>query len=66
MYCLDHGIECLVQRRIENTQCKILYTYDDRELEELLDKLKAALDAKQHKRPPAKCSVVPVLVNTSI
>lgn len=50
VYCLDHGVECIKDGKAQSKHCKMLYTYDDQELEELIDKLKTALENKLQKK----------------
>lgn len=58
VYCLDHGVECIVEGKVQSKNCKMLFTYDDQELEELVDKLKVTLENKLQKKIHGTSNVI--------
>lgn len=63
VYCLDHAIEYITQQKIQSCNCKLLFTYDDGELEGMMGKLKTAIENKSQKKVPGKYAGMPTLLN---
>lgn len=62
VYCLDHAAEYITHQKIQSKHCKLLYTYDDIELEGMVGKLKSAIENKLQKRVPGKYAGMPTLL----
>ncbi|KAK7790558.1 hypothetical protein R5R35_013074 [Gryllus longicercus] len=50
VYCLPHAIELLTKKRHHLKYCKLMYTYDQVELNELIQKLQDKIEAKSQKK----------------
>lgn len=60
---MDHAVEYVGQQKIQAKHCKLLYTYDDEELEEMVGKLKSAIESKLQKKVPGKFAGLPTMLN---
>ncbi|XP_047114096.1 uncharacterized protein LOC124794633 [Schistocerca piceifrons] len=56
VYCLPHAIDLLTKKRHHLKYCKLMYTYDQSELHELVQKLQDRIDAKSHRKSQPKHS----------
>lgn len=63
VYCVEHALEYITQQKIQSKSCKLLYTYDDIELDGMLGKLKNAIENKSQKKMPNKYAGMPTLLN---
>ncbi|KAI4471838.1 hypothetical protein MML48_1g12999 [Holotrichia oblita] len=54
IYCLEHVIEYIEQKKIDVKNCKLLFTYGCEELDLLLEKLRNTIEAKQQKKAVTK------------
>nr|XP_022914063.1 protein Jumonji isoform X1 [Onthophagus taurus]XP_022914072.1 protein Jumonji isoform X2 [Onthophagus taurus] len=50
VYCLEHAIESVEEKRMEIKNCKLMFTYSYEELEGLVDKINKAIEAKLQKK----------------
>ncbi|KRT81054.1 hypothetical protein AMK59_5178, partial [Oryctes borbonicus] len=50
VYCLEHVIEYIEQKKVDIKNCKLLFTYECEELDLLLEKLKTTIETKQQKK----------------
>ncbi|RZB40653.1 JmjN and/or zf-C5HC2 domain containing protein [Asbolus verrucosus] len=62
VYCLDHAAEYIEKKKIQTKHCKLTYTYDDQELEGLVDKIKSTIANKMQKKIPHKYAGMPTLL----
>ncbi|XP_044269318.1 protein Jumonji-like [Tribolium madens] len=62
VYCLDHAAEQIEQKKIQNKNCTLNFTYDDEELDGLVDKIKTAISNKLQKKVPNKFTGLPTLL----
>lgn len=62
-YCLDHAIERIEKKSIEAENCKLLYTYSENDLEELVSKINRSIEQKLQKKVFNKFSGLPTLLN---
>lgn len=63
VYCLPHAVELFKKNTNQLKHCSLFYTYDEEELGELIEKLKARIESKyqkkgQNKPAPATSSIV--------
>lgn len=49
-YCLDHGFEAIEKKKSQIDKCKLMFTYDEEELEKLSEKIKATIESKLQKK----------------
>ncbi|XP_021932109.1 uncharacterized protein LOC110835814 isoform X2 [Zootermopsis nevadensis] len=56
VYCLPHAVELLTKKRHDLKYCKLLYTYDQAELNELIQKLQERIEAKSQRKSQGKHS----------
>ncbi|KAG8224131.1 hypothetical protein J437_LFUL001825 [Ladona fulva] len=54
VYCLQHAIELLTKKRNHVKYCKLLYTYDQNELNDMIQKLMEKIEAKTQKKSQSK------------
>lgn len=53
-YCIDHAVEALSKDQSLLKYCKPMFAYDEEEMEELIDKVKARIEAKTLKKQKEK------------
>lgn len=58
IYCLEHVIEYIEQKKIDVKNCKLLFTYECEELDLLLEKLRNTIDIKQQKKAATKAGAL--------
>jgi len=46
VYCLDHAMEYIEKKKIEVQNCKLVFTYDDQEMTNLIEKMKIMIETK--------------------
>ncbi|KAL3284744.1 hypothetical protein HHI36_018889 [Cryptolaemus montrouzieri] len=63
IYCLDHAIEQIKKKVILPENCKLLYTYTEDDLDNLVDKINASIGQKMQKKVFNKFSGMPTLLN---
>ncbi|XP_063239615.1 LOW QUALITY PROTEIN: uncharacterized protein LOC134540673 [Bacillus rossius redtenbacheri] len=56
VYCLPHAVQLLSRESHHLKFCKLMYTYDQSELNELVRRLEERIEAKSQRRPMAKHS----------
>lgn len=62
IYCLEHAAEELEKKKIQSKHCKLTYTYDDQELNGLIEKINSAIASKLQKKVPSKYTGMPTLL----
>ncbi|KAK6627583.1 hypothetical protein RUM44_010061 [Polyplax serrata] len=50
-YCLPHAIDLLTQKRHQLKYCKLLYTFTQEEMNNLVEKLEQKIESKSQKKP---------------
>ncbi|XP_069701736.1 uncharacterized protein Jarid2 [Periplaneta americana] len=58
VYCLPHAIELLTKKRHHLKYCKLMYTYDQAELNELIQKLQEKIETKSQRKSQGKHSMI--------
>ncbi|XP_044766850.1 protein Jumonji [Coccinella septempunctata] len=61
-YCLDHAIEQIEKKSIQPDNCKLLYTYSENDLEDLISKINKTIEQKLQKKVFSKFSGMPTLL----
>ena len=62
VYCLDHAAEQIEKKKIQSKHCKLMYTYDDADLDGLVERIRAAITNKMQKKIPNKFAGMPTLL----
>lgn len=61
-YCLEHAIEMINTQKLDVKSCKLLFTYDMKEINNLEDRLKLNIENKLQKKFPSKFAGMPTLL----
>ncbi|XP_018575563.1 uncharacterized protein LOC108914273 [Anoplophora glabripennis] len=61
-YCLDHALEAIENKTSQISNCKFMFTYDDKEIESLPTKIKMTIENKLQKKVPNKYAGMPTLL----
>lgn len=54
VYCLDHAIEHIENKPTQLKYCKLMYTYDIVELDNLIQRIKLNIEIKSQRKIPSK------------
>lgn len=62
VYCLEHAIKMLEEKKITLSKCKLMFTYDYDELDGLVGRIHSTIEMKMQKKIPNKYSGMPTLL----
>lgn len=62
VYCVGHAIEQIKSEKLDVKSCKLIFVYDDKELDELTVKISESIESKGQKKTQSKYAGMPTLL----